>query len=207
MNYLKIKSCIKIYILLNHLCESLLRIFKNIWLVTERLHPTSVCVLQGEVCRGQALCGEGHGQSVCCQVPPEAAARSGLPGRSHPRDGRPGDGPQQRARGQPACRLRDRPRHRSGAGIVSRHTGAGTRPLNQCAITWCNLSDARLIISHQTSKNMQEQLGDPFITIKKQNPVGPILLLCNPDSLRQVHQDNLHSCMVWAATPWPNVPS
>lgn len=31
---------------------------------------------------------------------------------------------------------------------------------------------------------MQEQLGDPFITIKKQNPVGPILLLCNLDYLQ-----------------------
>lgn len=64
--------------------------------------------------------GEGHGQSVCRQVPKEAAAWARLPGRGGARDGRARGGTQQPARGQPACRLRDGPRHRPADGVVSR---------------------------------------------------------------------------------------
>lgn len=64
---------------------------------------------QGQICCGEAVRGEGHGQRVRRQIPEEAPARAGLPGRGGARDGRAGGGTQQPTCGQPACCLRDRP--------------------------------------------------------------------------------------------------
>ncbi|XP_077436320.1 serine/threonine-protein kinase 17B isoform X1 [Vanacampus margaritifer] len=85
-----------------------------------RLHPRlllSSSSSKGQVCGGQALRGESHGKSLCRQVPAQKEAGPRLPGRGGPRDGRAGVGPQQPQGGQPACGLRDGPRHRPGAGI------------------------------------------------------------------------------------------